>query len=1128
MKKAAFLLLCLIATIGLYAQDKKIAFKSATASSYQSGEEVSKAIDGKPGTIWHSSWGATSFPVTLTVTLSEEAHIDYLRYTPRQDGNVNGNWESVTVEYCATTGGNSFVSIGNYNLGGSGAAYDFTLPEGGADCGKIRFTIQSGRNGFASAAEVEAFAYDYSKRDAIAKYFADDMFTELKPEVTSSEGIEDADAKALVENMLTNGEAYKKFRVGEYEAYLTTATLRDRLKTSSQYNNYENPTGVYLKPGESCIVMASGIGEYPVGLTVKNWVKNENSSSYSLRNGFNYITATTEGNVFVHYYTDEYENAPNVKLHFVNANVQGYWDQETMTNSDWKEMLKGRSEKDSTILITRSKHAQLAYPVFIWLQNCPTNIDSTMTLYQQVQWAERDIMGLEKYGRQIKNRQLFFGTTYGFMAAGGDGSYCHVNSLGGITKPDASSFDFWGVGHEWGHNNQIVPGFKWTGCGETTNNIYASWAQLHFTGKRHSLRLEDEVSGVGEYSGMRGGRMQTYFEEGIRKGNPWQLQDGPDYNGETPTAVTITGEDANGKSIGIVNTTWRHYDHFVKLVPFWQLNLWGTLAGKCPDIIPMVIEAIRSDANYGTKYNTNGKQQVNWMKIACDSAKIDLLPFFEKAGMLRPINAYVDDYTKGWNIINEEMINNLKAYVKEKGYPAFTEEINYINAHNYNIYRDNLALEVPATLGTGCSYSNGKVTVQHSDVKNAVAFETYNSTGELIRITMYGLGSNDAHSYTQVLYPGNSDEALASAYIMAVGFDGTRTKIYEKVNIQKTLEANKYYCITSVGKGNALSCGASTLIDNNGKISWSLQRSATKSGVKPEHVWQWKEEGGKYYLYNPQSGYYFGGTANNQTSELYAKAKAPAWEAVCIDETKEYYIFNINGSGNYMNSYSDVNTGLWTGGASDNNNIWKVQEVTSTKISIPSSLYFAAYYPFALELPEGVKAYVVSETATSTYDGETYEYAVLDSIEGNIVPANMPVILHGAKATYTMNIIADDNTTIEATNLLKGATVKRAHAKESFLATLSETSKAGTTGIIKMVSSSTQVSANKSYLMKEDVGNATELYLAVRSSLTGIENIEADEKTTEKRYYNLDGTEARKLKSGRIYITSDGNKIYVK
>ena len=126
---------------------------------------------------------------------------------------------------------------------------------------------------------MEAFAFDNSKRDALAPYFSDDLFTQLKPEVTSSDSIEDADAKALVDNLLADAEAYKKFRVGEYEAYLTTSTLRNRLKTSSQYNNYENPTGVYLKPGQSCIVMASGIGNYPVGLTIKNWVKNEGDDS---------------------------------------------------------------------------------------------------------------------------------------------------------------------------------------------------------------------------------------------------------------------------------------------------------------------------------------------------------------------------------------------------------------------------------------------------------------------------------------------------------------------------------------------------------------------------------------------------------------------------------------------------------------------------------------------------------------------------------------------------------------------------------------------------------------------------------------------------------------------------------
>ena len=770
--------------LGATAQDKVVALSSATASSYQPGNEAAQAIDGSTGSIWHSSWGATptTFPVTFTVTLKEPSLVDYVRYTPRQDGNNNGNWDQVYVAYCPTTTGSDFTNLGLFSLNGSSSSYDFIL---GVTCGKIRFTIQNGANGFASASEITAYVYDNSKQEALAPYFTDKLCTELKPEITSSEGIEDADVKQLVDNLLTDAAAYKKFRVGEYEPYMTLATLQKSLGTKNQYNKYENPTGIYLKNGQSCIVVAEGIGSDPVKLLIKNWYLNESASSYSLRNGVNYITATSEGNVFVDYFTDNFENAPNVKVHFVNAPVQGYWDQETMTNADWVELLKGRSSSDHSIIITRSKHAQLAYPVSAWLKHCPTNVDSTMTLYQQVQWAERDILGLEKYGRQTKNRQLFFATDYGFMAAGGEGSYCHYNSLGGIMAPDAAKFDFWGVGHEWGHNNQIAEGFHWSGCGETTNNIYASWAQIHFTGHRNAsgkvtyLRLEDENSGIGEYSSTRGGRMQTYFEEGIRKGISWQLQDGPDYHNATPETKSVVGYDATGKYIGMVTTTSRNYDHFVKLVPFWQLNLWGTLAGKCPDIIPMVIESIRTTENYSSIYNTHGKKQVNWVKLACDSTKLDLLPFFEKAGILRPISAYIEDYSPGWIIIDENMITELKNHVKEQGYPAYTEEINYINGHNYHIYRDNLKLEVPEKMGQGCTLSGTRVKVMHDVVRNAVAFETCNTLGDVLRITMYGLASDDAHSYTQVLFPTGSDLYDTPAYIVAVGYDGTRTKIYE-------------------------------------------------------------------------------------------------------------------------------------------------------------------------------------------------------------------------------------------------------------------------------------------------------------------------------------------------------------
>ena len=797
MKKALFILLCLMATSVGIAQDKKIAIASAYASSNEPGFDAEYAVDGKAHTYWINSWNngpTTSWPVKLTITLKEASHVDYVRYIPRKDAYLNeGNWNEVYIAYCPTTTGNDFKNIGAYYLNESSNSSDLWLTENGVTCGQIQFTLRQGGFYKVAATEIEAYAVDNTRNDLFDQYFSDAIFSKLKPEVSSSDGIEDEVIKTLVDNLLTDAKGYSKFRVGEYEAYLPTGTLQNRLKTSSCYNNYENPTGIYLKEGESCLVAVDGIDtNYPVKLTIKNWVTNENYTSYPLRNGLNYITANSEGNVFVNYYTDDFEKAPNVKVHFINAPVLGYWDQATMTNEDWKELLKGRSASDNTILITRSEHAQLAYPISAWLKYCPTNVDSTMTLYQQVQWAQRDILGLERYGRQVKNRQLFYATTYGFMAAGGEGSYCEVNSLEAIMVPDAKRFDFWGVGHEWGHNNQETTGFKWSGCTETTNNIFASWGQIHFTGNPHYLRLEDEVTGIGEYSGMRGGRMQTYFEEGVRKGVPWQLQDGPDYHNAKPDTINVVGYNANGNFTGyMVTTTKRNYDHFVKLSPFWQLNLWGTLAGKCPDIIPMVIESIRSTSNYSTQYNTNGKKQINWMKLACDSAKIDLLPFFEKAGMLRPINAYIEDYNPGWNIINETMIDNLKAHVKEQGYPAFTEEINYINGHNYHIYRDCLELEVPEEIGLGCKMEGNKVKVQHSVVKNAVAFETYNTKGELLRITMYGLGSDDLHSYTQVLYPTNKDVNLSSAYIMAVGYDGTRIKIYEEGGLKE--EFNNYF-----------------------------------------------------------------------------------------------------------------------------------------------------------------------------------------------------------------------------------------------------------------------------------------------------------------------------------------------
>lgn len=784
MKKLFFVCACMCLSLTAHAELKKVHVKSATASSEEANHgdyegPAAFAIDGNPGTFWSSAWSDTAMPVTFTVELAEKSHVDLLRYVPRNGGG-NGSWQNVKVEYSSASNvKKGWKPLGEFELGGGADAYEFPLGDKGLDkVRRLRFTVNSGVQNFATAAEIELFTVDNTTQKAWQKYFTDSLMTELKPGVKSAEGIGDAVLKALVNNLLTDADTYRRFRVAEYEPYRDVFSLQRELKTNAPYNQWENPTGIYLRAGEECYVAVSGIGSDRVGLKIKNWVLDEASSSYSLHNGLNRITALTEGNVFVDYYTDNYLTAPDVKVHFVNAPVRGYWDKETMTNEDWKTMLAPFADNDSTVLIVRSEHAQVAYPVCAWKKWCPENVDSVMALYQQVQWGIRNMMGLEKYGRQVKNRQLFYATRYGFMAAGGNGAFCHINSLESLMTPDARRFGFWGVGHEWGHNNQIQ-GFCWSGCGETTNNIYASWVEILFN-HQDWCRMEDEVTGVNDYSGMRGGRMQVYFEETLRKGTPWQLNDGPDYFHTTPDTVKVANIDYEGKPMGSIITTYRNYDHFVKLMPFWQLNLWGTLAGKAPDIIPMVIEGIRNTPDYVKTFDTNGKQQINIMKLACDSAGLNLLPFFEKAGMLLPINAYIADYGSGWNKISEKMISELREHVRAQGYPTVGEEINYINAHNYRVYRDRLPLQVPAKMGTGCvPDGKGRVRVLHAEVKNAVAFETYNAREELVRITMFGLGSDPEHSYTEVLYPASDNIYEDASYIVAVGFDGTRKRIYE-------------------------------------------------------------------------------------------------------------------------------------------------------------------------------------------------------------------------------------------------------------------------------------------------------------------------------------------------------------
>jgi uncharacterized protein (UPF0333 family) len=416
------------------------------------------------------------------------------------------------------------------------------------------------------------------------------------------------------------------------------------------------------------------------------------------------------------------------------------------------------------------------------------------------------------------------------------------------------------------------------------------------------------------------------------------------------------------------------------------------------------------------------------------------------------------------------------------------------------------------------------VKVQHSQVKNAVAFETYNSSDELVRITMYGLGSDDAHSFTQVLYPGSTDETEAAAYIMAVGYDGTRTKIYEQVNKVITLQSNHFYKFTSNNRGNTLTCGASSEVGTDGKITWKLERTASGAS-KIDQIWCWEERDGETYFYNPQSKSYLGGNSTSQITELLPQASAPKWNAVCVDEAKSLYVLEMQGTGQYLNAYSDKNIGMYGGGESDANNIWKVQEVNFVSISVPESGLVNYCMPFAVSLEEGLTAYTISGYEALTYEGTEYNYALLEPIQGNIVPAYEAVIFGAEKGSYRLTLVPGDQTTLSQKNILHGVGIKQRFDKSTILASFKTAEEAGTTSYITDATTAT-VAVNKCYILKKDVNNLSKLYLAEKNTITAIESTTTTPKSAQ--FYNLDGTKATKLQSGKIYITTEGKKILVK
>lgn len=740
--------------------DIKIPVKSAWASSEhisaQGSTPIANAIDGNMGTIWHSAWGTSNWPIDAIFYFENAGDMDYLMYYPRTDSHTNGNFKEfkLYVSYTENPDRSNpahWTYYNQYDFAGANTASQVDFSPALNNPTAIKFEVLSGMgdnsNGFAGAAEIEF----YKKREFevdLTQFFADDLCTTLKSGVTAND-ILTSELPGFFKNLamqLLAGD-YSPYRIQEYEAYRPVSDLANEFKTST-YNQYENPTGIWLGKDKDVYVFVPDTNGEKISLISRNWTTSK-TGTYPLKKGINLIKPTSTGQAYISYYTPNYKTAQPIKIHISGGEINGYFDRAKNQASEWSSILNNAAGDHIDMVGT---YNTCVFNVAALKANCPNDGMKLIELYDEIIEMEYELMGLFLYNKVPKNRMLGRNMPDGFMHADGLGAAFNNETMNSIGNPAniVKGGNSWGIAHEYGHVNQIRPGLKWVGTAEVTNNIYSSYVQYVLTKKYSTLDLRLEFENCKPIEGAEnvvGGRFNSHLHYGVLKGDNWLFQ---------------WGQDADAKEGKV--------DHFVKLVPLWQLNLYFRLVEGAPWRKPnwyaQICEETRNtnDASF-----TNGQHQINFIKRVCKYTETDLTEFFEKAGMLKPINRTIDDYGEGNITITEAMCNEVKTYVQNNGWQKPAGVINYISGNTVDIYKNQSA--VSGTLNQGVSGTGVTRTVNHSSWKNAVVYETYNNN-ELVRITMAGTGTTN-NSSTIVPYPSGATK------IVAVSWNGTRTTIYQ-------------------------------------------------------------------------------------------------------------------------------------------------------------------------------------------------------------------------------------------------------------------------------------------------------------------------------------------------------------
>ncbi len=667
-------------SVNLLYGDIKATITGATTSADQTWDGIENSYDNDPSTIYHSPYNGTTFPVILTYNINP-ADIDMVIYTTRPSKgaseDTNGNFKEFSISIKKERETN-YTKVLDVDLKGESGSHRIKLPSLQEKVVSIQFILEPGATDkegtdIVSCAEM-AFCKAGPEFDP-SSIFADVACTILKPEITQTEisALTNEYYKALAQQLF-DGTYPKEFRINEFKAWPHPDGFAWPNRLNMPYSLCDNPTGIYMRPGDKIAVFAENLGSIPVSLRLKNYNEAtggsyESNTDYLLSNGINIIHANREGLLYVQYFTPNHLTAEKIKLHFAFANVAGYFDNQIHKKEDWTRILNANKY---TYMDVVGAYAHLTFPTANYKRSAANTGLELINLYDDMVYKLRDFMGFYKYNRNPYNRNHFIVVYHMYMYATAYRTAYNVSTLDHILNVNTLKSSPWGPAHEVGHVNQHNPLFRWVGTTEVTNNVQALLIQTAW-GNDSRLIRED--------------RYQEAYDH------------------------LMAPKIANANA-GI----WQ------QLVPLWQIQLFfAEVLGKT-DTYAKIYEACRT---WGIG-NGPGSHQMTFTKILVDSTKTDLTEFLDAWGYLRTIDNEVSDYTSAQFTITEEDLAELKQYIKDKNFPKPEYKIQYITDVNKHIYKDKLNV----VQGT---HTQNASTFTPSGWQNVVAYECYRD-GELVYI----------------------------------------------------------------------------------------------------------------------------------------------------------------------------------------------------------------------------------------------------------------------------------------------------------------------------------------------------------------------------------------------------------